>query len=460
MDPLAGLPQPRDIPLPLPADPVLLQAVLVVTFMLHILFVNLMVGGMLIALALEIAGRRRRRWDELAHEIVKTVTVNKSLAVVLGVGPLLGINVLYTVYFYSANALTGTAWIMIVPLVTAAFLAAYAHKYSWNSLAHAPGLHLAIGGLAALLLLLIPLIFLSNVNLMLFPERWPHVRGFLSALALPNALPRYLHFLLASVAVAALFLLFWFTRPGYPLAARLPELDRPALRRLFYGIALGASAGQLLAGPLLLATLPREGMSWLLLAVIALGASLAVAAMALMWREIATPPPDFGGRPAPRVGRHYAAVVVLITGAAFSMGYGRHLYRETAVAGHRAQMAQRTADHGWQVAAARWREATGVTLDKTPPGQRIFDGTCASCHAVDRVLVGPSLREIAALYAGDPAGIVRWTNAPGRKRPDFPPMPAFRLGDEKLSAVAVYMLELAAAPAVGAAGAPEVEPAP
>ena len=198
MDIAGGLPIPRDIPLPLPADPVLLQALLVMLFLVHILFVCLMVGGSLIGLAAEIMGRRREDFDNLAREIVKTITVNKSLAVVLGVGPLLAINVLYTVYFYSANALTGAAWIAIVPLVTAAFLAAYAHKYSWDRLQGAKGLHIAIGAFSSLLFLLIPFIFLSNINLMLFPAQWSHVHGFFSALLLPNVIPRYLHFVLAS----------------------------------------------------------------------------------------------------------------------------------------------------------------------------------------------------------------------------------------------------------------------
>ena len=84
-------------------------------------------------------GRRRPGFDALAKEIAGTVTVNKSLAVVLGVGPLLAINVLYTVHFYSANALTGAAWIAIVPLVTVAFLVTYLHKYTWDRLPEGAG---------------------------------------------------------------------------------------------------------------------------------------------------------------------------------------------------------------------------------------------------------------------------------------------------------------------------------
>ncbi len=121
---------PHDIPLPLPAPEAFLKTLLVIAFIAHILFVNLMVGGSILTLFFEWKGRKNSKYDRIAYEIAKTVTVNKSLAVVLGVAPLLLINVLYTVWFYSSNALTGTAWIMIVPLVTMAFLLTYLHQYT------------------------------------------------------------------------------------------------------------------------------------------------------------------------------------------------------------------------------------------------------------------------------------------------------------------------------------------
>jgi len=451
MDRIANWPLPLDIPLPLPADSVLLQALMVLLFLWHILFVNLMVGGSLLTVAFQLIGRRRPDFDMLAREVAGTVTVNKSLAVVMGVGPLLAINVAYTVYFYSANALTGAAWMSLVPLITLAFLITYLHKYTWDRLAGSPGLHLAIGMVGAGLFLVIPLVFLANINLMLFPGRWLEVQGFWSALSLPNVWPRYFHFLTASVAISALFLLFFFLRGGYPLEQKFQELDRAGLRRLFYGIALGASGLQLGFGPLLLFTLPSQGMSWYLIGVISLGVAFALAAMHFMWREIVAP----GPRSMPRA----TLVFTLITLTAFCMGYGRHVYREQALQEHRDLVAARTLDHGWQTAAAQWREATGQTLTQVPLGQRIFDSTCAACHHLDRVLVGPSLTEIASLYRENPAGIVTWTEAPFRKREGFTAMPAFKLGEEKLLAVAGYMIELGSgdAPDDAPAGTPEAE---
>ncbi|MFN4080840.1 MAG: cytochrome C, partial [Saprospiraceae bacterium] len=92
-------PVPKDIPLPLPLPEWSLTILLVFSFLLHIIFVNLMVGGTMVTLWAQIKGLKNKEYDIFAHEVAKTVTVNKSLAVVLGVAPLLSINALYTLYF-------------------------------------------------------------------------------------------------------------------------------------------------------------------------------------------------------------------------------------------------------------------------------------------------------------------------------------------------------------------------
>ena len=434
MDRIANWPLPLDIPLPLPADSVVLQALLVLLFLWHILFVYLMVGGTLLTVGFEILGRRRPGFDKLAKDIAGTVTVNKSLAVVLGVGPLLAINVYYTVHFYTANALTGHAWIGLVPLITLTFLLTYLHKYTWTSLAHRKGLHLAIGLSSAALFLFIPLVFLSNINLMLFPDRWADVHGFWSALMLPNVWARYLYFLASAVVVSSLFLLFYYLRAGSNVEERFEGFDRPRLKRLFYTIALVAGALQLGVGSLLFFTLPEVGQSTALMVTVGLAVVFGVLALGLIWGEITSRRASV----MPRM----ALVFTCVTVAAFAMGYGRHLYRDEALREHRRQIAVRTHDIGWQTAAAQYRQATGQTLVRVPLGQRIFEGTCAACHALDRVLVGPSLTEIAELYRENPSGIVTWTEAPFRKREGFTAMPAFKLGEEKLLAVAGYMIGL------------------
>ena len=431
------LPIPRDFPLPMPASEIDLQVLIVVLFLAHLLFVNLMVGGALLTMAFEIRGLRRPPYDALARKIAATVTVNKSIAVVLGVGPLLVMNALYALWFYTANALTGRAWLGIVPLVMAAFLLLYAHKYSWDTLAEHKGLHIAIGAAATLLLLTVPLVFLANINLMLFPERWAGVEGFLSTVLLANVVPRYLHFVLASVAVTALFLAGWLCRSGFDFEGALPELDRCETRRGLLAVAFGATGLQLVAGPLVLLTLPPHGLSWLMIGNITAGVALALAALGLLWSEMRSTGP---------LSSRYWVVIGMLGCTIGFMLLGRHVYREEAIAPHRAMVAAHTAAFRAAALGAEMRLAAGTPrlsgVEATaPPGERVFRAVCMACHARDERRVGPPLTEIVGLYAGNPDGLIAWVRAPGKRRPDYPEMPPITMQDSQYREVAEYILE-------------------
>lgn len=434
---LANTPIPRDLPLPLPVPEWLLVVCLVVFFLVHILFVNLMVGGSVFVVIAEWMGLKDKRWDALAHEIAQTVTVNKSLAVVMGIGPLLCINLLYTMQWYSANALTGHAWLLIVPLVIVAFLLTYLHKYTWDTWNNGgkKTLHQLIGITAMLLFFFIPLIFLSNVNLMLFPSEWEKVRGFFSSLSIGNVLPRYLHFMAASIAMTGLFLAGWFGRKNADLS-HLDDFTRPELRRLFYKVCAYVTLGQFALGPLLLFTLPSVGITTQVYLIIFSGAAVGLLTVWVLFGELK--------RDDTRIGSRYWLIVALFSIVVLGMGSGRHVYREAALAGHKAAIKDRTeryaaalADFNKNLAAApvpAWQTAEQLFMN------------CAACHAPNVKLVGPPLTEIAQIYAGNPEGIVAWAKAPGKKRPELPQMPPFaHLGDPSLRRIAELMLEKGAA---------------
>lgn len=435
---LTTIPIPRDIDLPLPFSSWGLKFFLVALFLLHILFVNLMVGGSLLAVFFEILGLNQKKYDHLAKKITETVTVNKSLAVVLGVGPLLCINLVYTIHFYSANALTGYAWISIIPLVIMAFLLAYLHKYTWlNWQEKNKKFHILTGSMAAFLFLCIPLIFLTNINLMLFPDKWSEVSGFFSSLRVGNVFPRYFHFLTASLALTGLFLAGWFGRKKYPLETALPEFSHAELKKIFYKLTFYATVAQFAFGPLLLFTLPYSGISMTLIIIILVGAAMALLVLWYLHREIKKGPDQSG--------YSYPVIIFIFTLVVIAMGTGRHIYREVSLKPHRALIASESERFHAILLATQMRlaagQGAGEALGSVITGEKIFVN-CAACHAVDKILAGPSLVEIYSLYKDNPEGIVKWAKAPGKKRPQFAPMPSFaQLGDEKLQLVADYILE-------------------
>jgi cytochrome c len=437
MDQTFQVPIPKDIMLGLPAPRFDLEILIVLLFLAHILFINLMIGASILTVVYEIVGLVKKEYDALAKEVAATITVNKSLGVVMGVAPLLIINVLYAVYFYSANALTGTAWFMLVFLVAGAFMIGYLHTYTWDRLADQKVLHIMIGLLQAILFLIIPLIFLANINLMLFPETWGEVQGWLSTLVLPNVFPRYFHFLLASVAFTGLFLVIYFGRNGYPVEERLAPLTRPFLRRHFFSIAFWSTLAQLIIGPVVFLTLPSKGVTWSLVLVILGGVLFASYALWVLWCEITSEDAV--------IGRKVWLIVALLTGTVCLMGYGRHLYREDSLRDHMNLVQENTTTFIAMSKVAQWRDEQGLGglggSEQVPLGEKVFMNVCSACHMVDKRLVGPPLTEIADLYANNIEGIIEWVKKPGRRRLDYPPMQAITLTTKQHQAVAQYLLD-------------------
>ena len=76
-------------------------------------------------------------------------------------------------------------------------------------------------------------------------------------------------------------------------------------------------------------------------------------------------------------------------------------------------------------------------------GKKIYTLNCLACHALDQMIVGPSLVEIAHIHRKKPEGIVVWSMNPQQKRPgviEMPPMS--HLGEANLKKVAAYILKV------------------
>lgn len=424
----------KDLPLPLPLPEWLLVFLLVVSFMAHILFINLMVGGTLLCLFFESLGIKNDDYFRLSKEISATITVNKSLAIVLGVAPLLVINTLYTKFFYSANALTGLVWIMVIPLVSIALLVLYLHKYTYDRLENNRPLHVALLTLPSAIFLFIPLVFLTNINLMLFPEKWGLVAGFLDALTLPNVFPRYFHFFNASLTVTSLFLFYWVGRRTYPFQEIFRQYSRYDFQKRFYSIAFACSIAQFLFGPVVLFTLPNQGLGMDMILTILTGALIAIFPTWYLWKEITAKPEDMG--------RYFQRIVVLFSMTVIFMATGRHLYRANALAPHQEAMRKNTEAYMAQVAEAKTKPAGEVPVVEVS-GKSIFDTKCAVCHAKDKKLVGPPVLEMVQIYQNDPAALIKWIKAPGKKREGYPQMPGFegQINEKELDLLAKYILE-------------------
>ena len=123
-------------PLPQPAPVWLLWALLQLTFFLHLLAMNVVLGGSILALH----WRMSRRPEDAAQRTAVTGAFAKALpvavaaAVTLGVAPLLFVQVLYGRLFLTSSVLMAWWWLAVVPLVILAYYGAYLLAFRGASL--------------------------------------------------------------------------------------------------------------------------------------------------------------------------------------------------------------------------------------------------------------------------------------------------------------------------------------
>ena len=180
------------------------QFLLLLTFPLHLLAMNAMVGGLAIGVVQHFRGGDSRR--RLAHRIAIILPLVIAFTVNFGVAPLLFLQVLYGHFVYTSSILMGLFWIAVVPILIVAYYGAYLYDFKFKGLG-AAGKWLALAVL--LLLFCIGYFFSNNMLLMSLPERFSeyfqHRDGSLLVSGQSEFLPRYLHMLTGALAVGGLF---------------------------------------------------------------------------------------------------------------------------------------------------------------------------------------------------------------------------------------------------------------
>ncbi len=168
-------------PIPLPAPIWLLKLLHIVTLALHFVAVEMLLGGLLLAVLLSLF-RGSPQSMTAARALARRMTVVMTYVINLGVPPLLFAQVLYGRALYTSSVLIGIYWISIIGLLTLAYWLLYqftgrleAGKSAWWA---GLGAWLLAGSIARLLS--------TNMTLMLRPDVW---KQMYSASAMGALLP-------------------------------------------------------------------------------------------------------------------------------------------------------------------------------------------------------------------------------------------------------------------------------
>lgn len=202
-------------PIPLPAPVWLFKLLHIVTLSLHFVAVQMLLGGLLIAVILSLF-RNSASSTVAARALARRLTVVMTYVINLGVPPLLFAQVLYGRALYTSSILIGAYWISIIGLLTLAYWLLYqftgrleAGRTAWPA---GLGAWIIAGFIARLLS--------TNMTLMLRPEAWRSMysssaAGVFLPTGDPTTEPRWLLMLAGGLFVGGLWMVYLAARSTF-----------------------------------------------------------------------------------------------------------------------------------------------------------------------------------------------------------------------------------------------------
>jgi len=238
----------------LPGPPWLFHVLLVFTFFLHLVFMNLTLGGTLLAAIAHIksGGREDDFRGVLSGRLMAINNYGISLTITTGVAPLLFIQLIYQPFFYSATILLAPLWLSMLLLLTVGYYAAYLYKFR-GAPARGQGGGLWLG-LSATMFFAIAMIHVAVHLVHAQPEKWGALAdGAWCVVADPTYWPRLLHFVLAGIGFSALVTAWWAVRR---VGEGVEVATNTDIARWAWRWALWTTVFQVVDGFVLLAVLP------------------------------------------------------------------------------------------------------------------------------------------------------------------------------------------------------------
>jgi len=111
------------IPVPdtIPAHWIIFESLDILTFMIHILIINVALGGSLIILFSRFKKQDLPLDTSIGGSLVMKIPSTFALGVTFGIAPLLFVQVLYGNLIYSSSILMGVFWLLIIPFIIIAY---------------------------------------------------------------------------------------------------------------------------------------------------------------------------------------------------------------------------------------------------------------------------------------------------------------------------------------------------
>ncbi|MCS7214777.1 MAG: hypothetical protein RMI30_01115 [Thermodesulfovibrio sp.] len=194
---------------PIPASAELFIFLEQLFFLIHILIINSILG---LSLIIFYQWNRRRDFFEINKPFVKKIPILFAFGINMAIPALLFLQVIFGNFFYTSSILMGTYWIFIIPFLIIAYYSSY-FQYKRFGISNSSKLALIV---MISMIFYISFMFVNNLSMMEMPESWTSYfskrEGTIILWNIPTIYPRFLHFLIASVAVGGIVYSFYFRK--------------------------------------------------------------------------------------------------------------------------------------------------------------------------------------------------------------------------------------------------------
>lgn len=433
---------PFDIPLVVPTMGLpgwFFDTLGIIVFVVHIAFIYTLIGASTASVLYNITGvfKKSKTDDLLAYKMTNPTTISENMGALWGVAPLLVISVLYTGFFYTAILKVSPHILHIIYGNIFAFLLSYAYKFSWHSLHHHKGFHIAIGLVAVLTFYTLPPVFMSMSNLYLQPETFATVQNIWDMMLTPLTGFRLINFFLTAFSFTGIVMIYlgvkWVKAGGEDAEAGRLAIDQG--KKWF----MWAAPVNIAILPLVFfAFSPRISEAYIhtpfVFAPFAASVVLTILFFFLLKRF---------GTAEMNMGEATKALVMMLV-AVLLMATARHGIRVVSFEEPLKLQAEATEKYMTDVITEykaykeEMKNAPAVVLD---PAVSLADSKgCLACHSVDTALVGPSYKEVAA--KGESAEVLTASLKNGSTgKWGETPMPPQNVTDEEAATLVEWVLK-------------------
>jgi hypothetical protein len=183
------------------------QVLLTITFFLHVIVMNILLGCSIITFFRHAAGKA----NHINREISKKSPFIMAFAINFGVAPLLFLQVLYGHFIYASSVLMAVYWLSIVAILILSYYVIYIYRIHYDKVVN---FHTVLTGFIAGTLLAVAFIITNNLSLMTNIAAWPEYfnnpDGTILNFSDLNMYPRFLHSVLGAIAVGGLSIALFY----------------------------------------------------------------------------------------------------------------------------------------------------------------------------------------------------------------------------------------------------------